>query len=284
MSDLSTVANAIGMFQVLLVLVGLILAGAWFFAPRLQAARRQPARLPRWNAPLGDTMLLGWVALVAVMVGSLLAGSLFRRFGLSVSDGWTSILTVLGFQGALTVAVTAFSIYKRSVGLALPAVGIHPAIPLGDRLLLGAAIFCAAMPLIYATSFASGAALEALGLPVKQQDLAGLFASTDSPLLLLALTFMAVVVVPLGEELLFRAGLFRMLGRFLPRWPAILGSALLFATLHWSAVHFVPLTVLGVCFALAYEKTGSLLVPVVAHGLFNLNSILGLLAGLGAAP
>jgi membrane protease YdiL (CAAX protease family) len=92
---------------------------------------------------------------------------------------------------------------------------------------------------------------------------------------------MGVVVAPLGEELLFRAGLFRISRRYLPRWAALLLSALAFASLHLSTVHFVPLTVLGVVFGIAYERSGSLLVPVIAHGLFNLNSILLILAGVG---
>lgn len=284
MLDDFSAATAIGLFQGLLVLGGLGLAGAWFFAPRLQPARRGPSCLPRWDAPLGDTLLVCWVAVVSVFMGSLLAGSLARQFALVATDGWASVLTVIGFQGALVVALTAFGAYKRSVGQPLPVSGIHPSLPLGDRILLGAAVFCAAMPFVYATSFASSAAMEAFGLPVKLQDLAGLFATTGSPVLLLALTVMGIVVAPLGEELLFRAGIFRILGGFLPRRAALLISALLFASLHLSLVHFVPLTVLGVIFALAYEKTGSLLVPVVAHGLFNLNTILALLAGLGTAP
>ena len=266
------------------MLGGLSLVGAWFLAPKLQAIRARPALLPRWNAPLGDTLLLCWVALVAVFLGSALAGSFFRQLGLSTTDGWTSVLTVLGFQGVLIVAVTVFSFYKCSVGRPLPPAGIQPAVPLGDRLLLGAAVFCVAMPFVLATSYASTEAMNALGLPIKLQDLAGLFATADSPILLLALTLMGIVVAPLGEELLFRAGLFRLLGSFLPRWAAVLLSALAFASLHLSIVHFVPLTVLGILFALAYEKTGSLLVSVVAHGLFNLNSIVGLLAGLGNSP
>lgn len=284
MSDLPSTATLIQFVEGLLVLVGLGLVGAWFFAPGLETARTRCPLLPRWNAPLGDTLLVCWVAGVSVLLGSILAGSVFRQLGLAATDGWTSVLTVLGFQGALIAALFVFSLYKRSIGLPLPPASSHPAAPLGDRLLLGAAVFCVAMPFVIGTSYASTEAMDALGLPVKLQDLAGLFATTDAPILLLALSFMGIVVAPLGEELLFRAGLFRILGSFLPRWPAILISALLFATLHWSLVHFVPLTMLGVIFALAYEKTGSLLVPVVAHGLFNLNSILALLAGLGQTP
>ena len=284
MYALAPTATVLALVQGLLVLGGLGLCGAWFFAPKLQPWRARPSGLPRWDVPLGDTLLVCWVAAVTVFFGSLLAGSTARQLGLTVTDGWTSVLSVLGFQGSLVVVFALFTLYKRSVGRPLPAVGVSPPASCSDRILLGAAVFCVAMPFVIATSFASTAAMNALGLPIKQQDLAGLFATTDSPLLLLALTAMGIVVAPLGEELLFRAGLFRILGRFLPHWVALVLSALAFATLHWSAIHFVPLTVLGIIFALAYEKSGSLLVPVIAHGLFNLNSIVALLAGLGSTP
>ena len=42
----------------------------------------------------------------------------------------------------------------------------------------------------------------------------------------------------------------------------------------------MPLFVLGVVFSLAYERTGRILVTVIAHGLFNLNTIIVLLSGI----
>lgn len=281
MPDLSAAADAILLCQWLLAFAGLALVAVWFLAPKLQPLRQRPALVPHWDAPVVDTLLACWVAVCGGFLGSLLAGSTARQLGLATDDGWISVLSVLGFQGAIVATLVAFALYRRSVALPLPPAGRRPPAPATDRILLGAAVFCAALPFVYGTSYLSAWLMELLGLPVKLQDLANLFTATDSPLQLLALTLMAVVVAPLGEEVMFRAGAFRIARRFLPRWGALLLSALLFATLHRSAVHFLPLTVLGVIFALAYEKSGSLLVPVVAHGLFNLNSILLLLAGIG---
>ncbi len=281
MPDLSSSATAVELAQWVLMAIGLGLIGVWFFVPRLQPLRRQPAHLPAWDAPLVDSLLVCWVSVCAMLVCSLAAGSIARQLGLGTSDGWVSVLSVCGFQGAMIVSVVAFALYRRSVGRPLPRLGRNPPAPAIDRLLLGAAVFLGALPLVGAASAASTAVLEFFGLPVVQQDLANLFATTKSAPLLLVLTFMAIVVAPLGEELIFRAGVFRISRRYLPRWAALLLSGVAFASLHLSAVHFLPLVVLGLVFALAYEKTGSLLVPVVAHGLFNLNSIVRLLAGLG---
>ncbi len=284
MSDFSAAAGAVSLAQWVFVFVGVALVAAWFFAPQLRTFRLRPARLPAWDAPLADTLLVVWVAVCAVFVGSLLAGSLTRQFALESGTGWVSVLSVLGFQGAVIAALGLFAIYRRSLGRPLPPLGARPPASLTDGVLVGAAVFCAALPFVYGASFASTKLMQALDLPVKLQDLAGFFTSATSPQLVVVLTVMGVLVAPLAEELVFRAGLFRISRRLLPRWAALLLSSLAFASLHGSAVHFVPLTVLGLFFALGYERSGSLVVPVVAHGLFNLNSIMLLLAGVGGAP
>ena len=238
--------------------------------------------MPRWDAALGDTFLIAWIALCTFFVGSLLAGSIMKQLGLEPTDGWASVIAVLGFQGSMIAVLAVFALYRRSLGRPLPPTEVRPAEPLADRALVGAAVFCVAMPFVVGTSYLSTLAMNSLGLPIDNQELANIFATADSPLLVLALTVVAVIVVPVSEEVLFRAGVFRILARYLPHWAAVLISALAFAALHGSMVHFIPLTVLGAIFALAYERSGSLLVPITAHALFNLNSIIGLLAGLGA--
>ena len=42
----------------------------------------------------------------------------------------------------------------------------------------------------------------------------------------------------------------------------------------------LPLAMLGMLLALVYEATGSIRVAIIAHGLFNLNTIILLLSGL----
>ena len=49
----------------------------------------------------------------------------------------------------------------------------------------------------------------------------------------------------------------------------IVASGLLFAAVHAHLPSFAPLFVLGICFAIAYEWSGSLLVSMTMHALFN---------------
>ena len=71
------------------------------------------------------------------------------------------------------------------------------------------------------------------------------------------------------EEFLFRFFLYGVFKRYFGRFVGIIFSALLFAAAHAHFPSFVPLFVLGSCFAIAYEWSGSILVPMTMHSLFN---------------
>ncbi|HJW39229.1 MAG TPA: type II CAAX endopeptidase family protein [Candidatus Udaeobacter sp.] len=79
----------------------------------------------------------------------------------------------------------------------------------------------------------------------------------------------AIAVAPVIEEFLFRFFLYNVIKRYLGRLVGVTFSALLFAAAHSHFPSFVPLFVLGSCFAIAYEWTGSLLVAMTMHSLFN---------------
>ena len=81
--------------------------------------------------------------------------------------------------------------------------------------------------------------------------------------------FSAIVLAPLIEETLFRAILYRGIKqRGYPRL-ALWGSSLLFATIHFSLLTFVPLTVLAIILAVLYDKADHFAAPVIAHSVFN---------------
>ncbi|GAA4765474.1 CPBP family intramembrane glutamic endopeptidase [Actinomycetospora chibensis] len=85
------------------------------------------------------------------------------------------------------------------------------------------------------------------------------------------------LVVPLGEELLFRGvgyGVLRRLGQVV----AVVLSAGVFALAHGLNVVFAAALLLGVVNAVLYERTGSIWPPVAAHATFNLISFALVLA------
>lgn len=89
--------------------------------------------------------------------------------------------------------------------------------------------------------------------------------------------FLACVVAPIWEEITFRGFLYPFLKSRMGNVLAVLISSLLFALLHQHAASFVPLTLLGACLALLYERTGSLTASIFLHSIFNSATCLVLL-------
>jgi hypothetical protein len=79
----------------------------------------------------------------------------------------------------------------------------------------------------------------------------------------------AIAIAPVIEEFVFRFFLYNVLKRYFGRLLGVVSSALLFAAAHAHFPSFVPLFVLGSCFAIAYEWSGSILVAMTMHSLFN---------------
>lgn len=93
----------------------------------------------------------------------------------------------------------------------------------------------------------------------------------------------AAVVVPVGEELLFRGifqtGFQKLIparpGSLLHRWAAVLAIGTLFGLVHWTTPQHTPALVLfGILLGFLYERTGSLIVTILVHMLFNGKSLL----------
>lgn len=88
---------------------------------------------------------------------------------------------------------------------------------------------------------------------------------------------LAVFVAPAAEETIFRGYIYGVLKRYIGGVGAGLFSAGLFAAAHMNVAALPPLFVLALCLTLAYEATGSLLVNIFMHGLFNLSMLLVML-------
>lgn len=137
-----------------------------------------------------------------------------------------------------------------------------------------------ALPVLIVFNLGWTVLLHRLGLPEEPQDLIAIFAGTKSPVVLAGMLVVACGLAPLNEELLFRAGLYRFCRQRLGRNWALVISGLCFGALHANWASLLPLAVLGMALAVAYEATGDIRVSVIAHGLFNLNTIVIVLSGL----
>lgn len=109
--------------------------------------------------------------------------------------------------------------------------------------------------------------------------------STTSTLVLLLTGVSAVVLAPMVEELVFRSLLFQSVRRKLGLSAAMVIQALVFAYIHLEVVGNPPamvgLIALALWLAGSFHRTGSLVVPVVAHATYNA-AVLGLQVALVA--
>lgn len=262
----------------LLALAGAVLLWRLELSP---AARSRPATaaLAEWDAPGIDVVVFLFAVVTGSFLLSLVGGAVTRALG--IAGDLRTVVHGAAAQLGMLAGVAAFRLHLRQGAPPPPP-------PRTDVVRTGIVTFLVALPLLLVTAKLWELGLFACGLPVARQDLVGMFAGADSPAVLAVMIVLAVVVAPVTEELVFRAGLFRLLRPRTPRWIALLGPSVFFALLHvnWNTLQglasLAPLVVLAVVFSLAYERTGHIGTPVVAHACFNLNTIVVILSGASA--
>ena len=121
--------------------------------------------------------------------------------------------------------------------------------------------------------------LAALGMemPPVQESLRDLVTGAAAPLAV----FVIIVVAPLAEELFFRGMLFSAMQERLGFWPAAIASGVVFGAVHGEPFVIVITAVLGVFLAWIYRQRGTLVVPFLAHGVFNGLGVVLIRLGLG---
>ncbi|MDD2510058.1 MAG: type II CAAX endopeptidase family protein [Syntrophomonas sp.] len=83
------------------------------------------------------------------------------------------------------------------------------------------------------------------------------------------LLVMGAVLAPVSEELFYRGMIYPVVRGYLgPLWGAIV-AGLIFGLAHWDFWRTIPLAVGGAVLCYFYEKTGSILVTMLAHGVWN---------------
>lgn len=139
--------------------------------------------------------------------------------------------------------------------------------------LVALGLYIAALPPVAAASWGSSAVLRWVGLKPSLQPVLEATLDPNSGAFLIYLIFLATVIAPVAEEILFRGIALPVLARQFGPWPALGLSSLVFALVHFNLGATPPLFVLGLVFGLAYFYTGSLTVPMVMHAIVNSVSI-----------
>lgn len=144
--------------------------------------------------------------------------------------------------------------------------------------------YFAAIPLVWLISFAWNGLLilledRGIAPSTSPQSLVGLFSESSSLAFKGVVIFFTIIIAPVTEEFIFRAGIYRFLKSQWSKTAALVLSSLLFAFIHYSLIAFLPLFLLGLLLVRSYERSGNILTPIIFHGLFNLNTLALILLG-----
>jgi len=174
-------------------------------------------------------------------------------------------INAIVFLGFIAVIWVSLAVRKARPSHALGFRGW----PVWKALPIGAVIVVVIFPLL---ALVSQAVQTLLPQVVKEQDVVTMFRLTQqagNERLLFMLAFVAVVFQPIVEEVLFRGYFYGVFKGWAGAAASTIFTCTLFAAIHMNVAALLPLLCLALALTLAYEWSGSLLVPIGMHMTFN---------------
>ena len=249
-----------------------VAAGAWLIRSRSNPLGKAP---PRPNRLMPEHVLIlmgGFFCLVWFF--RWLLGRLPGDVGLTVIAG--NAAQLMGGIGCLALAAAVFDGGARRFSLGRGRILL--------RLAEGLVLFFVAITACGVTYQATEALVRLAGtdpdgLP-KHSVIEALATGAVPPW---TLWLGAVVIAPIAEECFFRGVLQTLLRNLTARpWLAVLATALAFGVAHAQQPQVIPtIAALGVLLGVSYERSGSLVTPVLLHALFNFKTMVWQALGAG---
>ncbi len=242
----------------------LVLAGLYVYLSLFrQVAARQNGAAEIGERQLGvpeaiaAALLIGWLAL------NVVAASKIQEASFQMRD-----LLITGAFSLAVISILAALLQLR--GFNVLSLGGFSRLGFGRIISTAAVLLFAAYPLLFA---ADGISRWLLGEGAGKQQIIEMFTGSETLQQRVLIIVLAISIAPFAEEFIFRFFLYGVLKRYLGRGPGLVLNSLLFAAVHVHLPSLGPLFVLGGCFTLAYEWSGSILVSMTMHALFNFFSL-----------
>lgn len=225
-----------------------------------------------------------WPVVITALIGASLVGSLvtlalvgFIRGG-GLVDGfqsgdfvgrpWTLFVAILVSDAVLLLTVYLLLVRRGVVGWR--DLGLGPGTV--DRPVLRGLAY----GLLFL--FVSGVIANLLTQLGIQQDQARQFPIAGTgPFAAAGILAAGVVFAPFAEEVFFRGFIFQAMTERKGWVRGLVYSSALFALVHANAAAFLPLAAGAAILAVAYKRTGTLWVPIVAHAVNNAFALMVLL-------
>jgi CAAX protease family protein len=202
-------------------------------------------------------LLVGWFGL------NVLAASKVQQATFQTRD-----LLITGAFSLAVIFILAALLQLR--GFSVLSLGGFSRLGFGRIVSTAAVLLFAAYPLLFA---ADGVSRWLLGEGSSKQQIIEMFTGSETLQQRVLIIVLAITIAPLTEEFIFRFFLYGVLKRYLGRGSGLVLNSLVFAAVHAHLPSLGPLFILGGCFTLAYEWSGSILVSMTMHALFNFLSL-----------
>ena len=275
-----TLIAILGVVFLVTVVADLILLAASLVS-RVRPAGGPPLFAPRWS--LMDV----WIGAHALVAG-LIPFGIFAVIVVMIFFGAQDISHLRGSplivflaigmagQTALMIGIPVFFITQRyrvslaQIGLRWPprSADVHKGVVYG----LGLFVMVVALQLVLLAAIrlfvGPGSARELEEVTSKLTAERMLKENRTVPMFLTMLV-VAGVLAPLSEEIFFRGFLYNAAKRRFGIAAGALISGLVFGAVHFGPLAVIMIVPMGILLALAYEKTGSLWVPIAMHAANN---------------
>jgi len=265
-------ADIVGILMAFYAVMGLVgvVALAILVICWLAGRRRSisPWRKP-WN--LLDIAEVLVVLLFLLVCASMVTAGLRGVIGpASSSETTNALLMLVGylFSGVCTIALIAYRIGPRWRVCELLGLKWYRVAACVGRGIVGFGVVVAL--LVITLSVLGQFGIERI-VPLAPQTPVDVFLGTRSPLTFAVYLLLVGIVAPVVEETIFRGFVYAGLRRTMTVPAAALASALVFAAAHVAVPvgGLLAITLIGVVLAYLYERSGSLIAPMVTHAMYN---------------
>ncbi|MFN2556793.1 MAG: lysostaphin resistance A-like protein [Nitriliruptorales bacterium] len=185
--------------------------------------------------------------------------------GIDPSQGLTTFIVLIAAQALTFVGIVGW--LRARGGLSWRLFG--PLRPAWSHVWIGVVIGLSGFVIVTLIVLITAAAFG----PLQPPEQIVLERLTESPAAMTLGFVAAVLLAPIVEELIFRAVLFQAFRQRMGLWPAVGFSSFIFGLSHvelYPVPFFVVvLAIFGFLLAAAFHHAGSLVVPILAHAVFN---------------
>ena len=235
-------------------------------------AGRQGSASPWWKpwnmVDVAEALVVLLLLLVCVSVAT---AALRGIVGPALSSETTNaILMAVGyvFCGVCTIALIVYRIGRRRSVWELLGLKRHGLAACIGQGIVGFGVVVAL--LVIALSVLGQLGIERI-VPLAPQAPVEVFLETRNPLTFAIYFLLVGIAAPVIEELIFRGFVYAGLRRIMTVPTAALASALVFAAVHIAVPvgSLLAITLIGVVLAYLYERSGSLIAPMITHAMYN---------------